>query len=164
MEEKTIDRIIKYLKVNEKGTVAKMVINFGVSKQVIHRKLNDLLAKKIIVKEGSAPKVTYSINKEKDKTISIAKVKKAVYPVLKIHGIKQAEIFGSLARGEQNRASDVDILVRLGRPMGFEFVGMKRELEEKVGRSVDLVSYDGIHPLFKKDILKNRVKIYDQGL
>lgn len=160
MEEKTIDRIIKYLKVNEKGTVAKMVVNFGVSKQVIHRKLNDLLKKNLIVRSGRPPKVIYSINKEKDNTISIAKVKKAILPVLKMHEIKQAAIFGSLARGEQNRASDVDILVKLDKPMGFEFVGMKRELEEKIGRSVDLVSYDGIHPLFKKDILRNQVKVY----
>jgi hypothetical protein len=161
MEEKTIDRIIKYLKINEKGTVAKMVLNFGVSKQVVHRKLNDLLAKKMIIKEGRPPKVFYSINKERDKTISITTVKKAIIPVLRINGVKKAAIFGSLARGEQNRTSDIDLIIRAPEKIGFfGLAGIQLDLEKAVHRKVDLVTYDGLHPLFKKDILKNNVKVY----
>jgi predicted nucleotidyltransferase len=160
MEEKTIDRIIKYLKVNEKGTVAKMVVDFGVSKQVIHRKLNDLLTKKMIVKEGNAPKVFYSINKDVDRTISVAKVKKIILPILKKHGIKKAAIFGSLARGEQNKASDVDILVELSKPMGYAFFGIQDEMEDALKRKVDLLTYKSVNPLLKNYILKDKKTIY----
>jgi len=43
--------------------------------------------------------------------------------------------------------------------MGLEFIGIKLELEDKLGRKIDLVTYKGIHPLLKKQILKEEVKI-----
>ena len=43
--------------------------------------------------------------------------------------------------------------------MGFEFVGIKFELEDKLKRKVDLVSYRGLHPLLKNRILKEEVRI-----
>jgi uncharacterized protein len=162
MEEKTIDRIIKYLKINEKGAVVKMVANFGVSKQVIHRKLNDLLKKGLILKHGSAPKVFYSINTKKDRSLLIGDIKKKIIPILKKYDIKKASIFGLLARGEQNRTSDVDILVEMGKPLGFEFVGLQMDIEKAIGRKVDLLTYKSVHPLVKKNILKNQVKIYER--
>jgi len=160
MKEKTIDRIIEYLKINEKGAVVKMVLNFGVSKQVIHRKLKDLLSQGLIIKEGKAPKVSYSINKDIDRTISVAKVKKAILPILKKHGIKRAAIFGSLARGEQNKTSDVDILVELGKPMGYAFFGIQDEMENVLKRKVDLLTYKSVDPLLKNYILKDKKTIY----
>lgn len=163
MEEKTIDRIIKYLKINEKGTVVKMVANFGVSKQVIHRKLNDLLKDGLILRHGSSPKVFYTINTAKDRTLLIGDIKRKIAPILKKYDIKRASIFGSVARGEQNRTSDVDILVEPGKAMGLEFIGLKMDIEKAVRRKIDLLTYDSVNPLLKKEILGNQVKIYDKG-
>jgi|GEM_PF-290321 uncharacterized protein len=162
MEEKTIDRIIKFLKINEKGTVVKMVANFGVSKQVIHRKLNDLLKKGLILKHGSAPKVFYTINTKKDRTLLISDIKKKIIPILKKYDIKKASIFGSVARGEQNKTSDVDILVEPGRLMDFDFIDMKDEIEKILNRKTDLLTYKSIHPLMKKNILNSQIKIYER--
>ena len=51
----------------------------------------------------------------------INKIKKPIVDVLKKHGVKKAGIFGSYARGEQKKNSDVDILVQPAKNMGFAF-------------------------------------------
>lgn len=79
--------------------------------------------------------------------------------ILKKHGIVRAGIFGSYARGEQKKNSDIDILIQPPKGIGFGFVGIQFELEDELKRKVDLLSYRAIHPLLKKRILKEEVKI-----
>ncbi len=89
----------------------------------------------------------------------INQIKKPIVEVLKKHKIRKAGIFGSYARGEEKNNSDVDILIMPTEGMGLEFVEIVLELEKKLGKKVDLVSYRGIHPLLKEYILKDEVKI-----
>ena len=89
----------------------------------------------------------------------INQIKKPIVDILKKHRIRKAGIFGSYARGEEKNNSDVDILIMPTEGMGLEFVEIVLELEEKLGKKVDLVSYRGIHPLLKKYILKDEVRI-----
>jgi predicted nucleotidyltransferase len=84
---------------------------------------------------------------------------KKIVKILKKNSIKRAGIFGSYARGEQKKNSDVDILVELGKPMGFDFVGIQFELEDELGKKVDLVTYNSLHPLLKDRILNEETKI-----
>lgn len=48
-------------------------------------------------------------------------------------------VFGSWVRREQGRDSDLDLLVDFDRPVGFELVALKDELERRLGLPVDLV-------------------------
>jgi len=89
----------------------------------------------------------------------IAKIKKPIIDILKKHGVKKAGIFGSYARGEEKDDSDIDILIQPTKNMGIEFIEIKLELEDKLGKKVDLVSYKGINLHLKKYILKDEVKI-----
>lgn len=89
----------------------------------------------------------------------ILTLKKKIIPILKKYKIKKAGIFGSYARGEAKKRSDVDILVQLGKPLGFEFAGMAIELEEKLKKKVDLVTYKYVHPKLKDQILKEEIRI-----
>ena len=50
-------------------------------------------------------------------------------------------VFGSVARGEATPASDVDLLVELSRPLGFEFVTLADHIENILGRKVDLSTF-----------------------
>lgn len=86
-------------------------------------------------------------------------LKKKIVSILKKYKIKKAGIFGSYVRGEQKNDSDVDILIQPNKGMGFKFVGIKLELEDRLRKKVDLITYKGIHPLIKNNILKEEVKL-----
>ncbi len=90
----------------------------------------------------------------------ITTIKKKIVPILKKNGIRKAGIFGSYVRGDYKKRSDIDILIQPPRDMSLlKFVHVKHELEEKLNKKVDLVSYRGIHPFLKNQILKEEVKI-----
>jgi uncharacterized protein len=89
-------------------------------------------------------------------------IKNKIVPILKRQGVLKAAIFGSAARGEMKKNSDVDILVKLSKNKSLlDLVGLKLELENKLGRNVDVVSYGGISPLLKDIILKEQEIIYE---
>ena len=94
-----------------------------------------------------------------NKNKEIDKIKKKVIPILKKNKVVRAGIFGSYARGENKKNSDVDILILPPKKIGFGFVGIQFKLEDELGRKVDLISYKAIHPLLKKRILDEEIKI-----
>ena len=72
--------------------------------------------------------------------MNIEVIKKKSVPILRKYGIQSAAIFGSAARGEDGPDSDIDFLVRLGNQMGvYKFIGLKYDLQEALGKNVDLV-------------------------
>ena len=86
-------------------------------------------------------------------------IKNKIIPILKKNDVVKAGIFGSYARGEAKKNSDIDILIQPPKGIGLGFVGIKLELEEKLGRKVDLLTYNSIHPYLKKYILDDEVRI-----
>ncbi len=90
---------------------------------------------------------------------NILLIKLKILNILKKNNIKRAGIFGSYARGEQKKNSDVDLLIEPPRGMGFGFFGMNDLLEKKLGKKVHLVTYKYINPHIKKDILNEEIKI-----
>jgi len=89
-------------------------------------------------------------------------IKKKITPILKRQGVTRAAIFGSVVRGEARKQSDIDILVKLKKGKSlFDFVDLKLELEGKLGKKVDLVSYNAIKPRLKDLILKEEKVIYE---
>ncbi len=91
--------------------------------------------------------------------MKLTDIKKNIVPILKKHHIKKAGIFGSYARGEQKKNSDIDILVEPPKGMGLEFFGLQLELEKKLGKKVDLVTYKYLSPYLKENILNSEVRI-----
>ncbi len=65
-------------------------------------------------------------------------------------------IFGSYIHGEQTRISDVDLLVELSEPIGWEFIDLKEYLENILGVKVDVVTINALKPQLK-DIILNEV-------
>lgn len=90
----------------------------------------------------------------------ISVIKKKIIPVLKAHKVSKAGIFGSYARGEQKKKSDVDILVEIPDDRSLLHVaGLKGDLEIALKKKVDLVEYELIRKELKKNILKDEVPI-----
>jgi predicted nucleotidyltransferase len=76
------------------------------------------------------------------------------------HGAYNVRIFGSLARGEADEASDVDILVDAGPETSSWFpAGLIIDLEELLGCEVDVVTERGLRPRIKDRVLKEAMPL-----
>ncbi len=72
-------------------------------------------------------------------------------------------IFGSFARGEANDDSDIDIMVDFEETKSLMKIGgIQYDLEERLGRPVDLVSRKNIKPSIKKNILNDMKVLYEK--
>ncbi len=68
--------------------------------------------------------------------------------------VKKIGVFGSFVRGEQSEQSDIDIMVELYEPIGWDVVELKEFLETILERPVDLVTDKALKPLIRDAILK----------
>ncbi len=66
-------------------------------------------------------------------------------------------VFGSYVREEEANTSDVDILVDLNEPIGWEIIDLKEFLQEILGIEVDLVTVKALKPELSDIILKEAV-------
>ena len=76
------------------------------------------------------------------------------------HGARNVRLFGSVARGEANTDSDIDILVEMepGRSL-LDLSGLLLDLEDLLGRSVDVVTDDSLHWYIKDKVLREAVPL-----
>ncbi len=93
----------------------------------------------------------------------ISEIRRIIVPILKKNGVVKAGIFGSYARGEATKKSDVDVLIQFkGRKSLLDLVGVKLDIQDKLKKNVDVLTYNSIHPLLKDIILKEEVRIYEE--
>ncbi|MFH0955611.1 MAG: nucleotidyltransferase family protein [Candidatus Falkowbacteria bacterium] len=94
-------------------------------------------------------------------TKKITEIKAKILPILKKNDVVRASIFGSFARGEQKKGSDIDMLVELQKDQSLlDLIHLKNELEDLLKIKVDLLSYGGVNPRLEKYIYKDEIKIY----
>ncbi|OIO42433.1 hypothetical protein COU56_04985 [Candidatus Pacearchaeota archaeon CG10_big_fil_rev_8_21_14_0_10_31_9] len=95
-----------------------------------------------------------------EKSGEIEKIKQKIIPVLKEYKVTKAGIFGSYARGEQKKNSDIDILIKINDDVGLiEVIRLKRMLQKAIKKKVDLVEYETIRPEMKNNILRDTIPI-----
>ncbi|MHB8296384.1 MAG: nucleotidyltransferase domain-containing protein [Acidimicrobiales bacterium] len=69
-------------------------------------------------------------------------------------GVTEAWVFGSVARGEDDAASDIDILVEATPPLSlFKMIRLEQELEELLGAPVDVGTLDSLKPRVAERVL-----------
>jgi predicted nucleotidyltransferase len=69
------------------------------------------------------------------------------------HGARNVRVFGSVARGEDQADSDVDLLVEMEDDRSLlDLVGLEQELEELLKRGVDVLTDVSIHPALRSRI------------
>ena len=87
-------------------------------------------------------------------------IKEKATPLLKEAGIKRSFLFGSIVRGDDTPESDIDILIEPPKGMTlFSMGGLQVNLEEILGRRVDLISSGSIYPPLKPFIESNQVQL-----
>ena len=98
---------------------------------------------------------------EKEKVLSIRKIKDIIKPILYSYGIKDIYLFGSYARGEANSKSDVDIYCDKGNIRTIIDQGrLEEKLEKALKRSVDIVFESSIKDeFFEKQIKEDMIKL-----
>jgi hypothetical protein len=76
------------------------------------------------------------------------------------HGARNIRVFGSVARGEADEESDIDLLVEMepGRSL-LDHAALWLELQEVLGRKVDVVSDRGIKPRIRERVLREAVPL-----
>ena len=93
--------------------------------------------------------------------LTIKEIKEKIRPVIEKHGIKDVYLFGSYARGEANRNSDVDIYCDGGDVKTlWEHSSLEDELKEALGKDVDVVTIGSqMHDFFRQQLEKDMIKI-----
>ena len=134
---------VRSIRIGKKFRKERVYLGLNLSDKSLAEK--EIQADKILLKER--------VNRDLDE------IRPQIIRILKKNGIKRAGIFGSFARGEQKKNSDIDILIQPRKNIGFGFAGIEIELEKKLKRKVDLVSYNGISPYLKDKILRQEVRI-----
>ncbi|MCK9299485.1 nucleotidyltransferase family protein [Methanoculleus sp. YWC-01] len=76
------------------------------------------------------------------------------------HGARRVRVFGSVARGEETRSSDLDLLVEFepGRSL-LDQIALAQDLKDLLGREVDVVTEKGLHWYVKERVCREAVPL-----
>jgi predicted nucleotidyltransferase len=76
------------------------------------------------------------------------------------HGAYDVRVFGSVARREDDEKSDIDFLVNMekGRSL-FDLGGLLMDLQDLLGRDVDVVTEDGLRERIRERVLREAVTL-----
>jgi predicted nucleotidyltransferase len=80
-------------------------------------------------------------------------------PWLEEQGIGNPRLYGSFARDEAGPDSDVDLIVDIVKPLGWEFFGIERQLGERLGRVVEMATLDAMHRLVRAKAISEAVVV-----
>lgn len=125
----------------------------------IPRKEADIIGK---IKEAPSKNgYVLDLLRDESSVLKLSDIKRILKEVLGKYGVNRIFLFGSYARGEANRYSDVDILCDKGDISTLFKQGMvEEELEEKLGKKVDLIFTDSYLPdHFKKAIERDLIEL-----
>ena len=83
-------------------------------------------------------------------------------PLCKANDVALLGVFGSVARGEANGDSDVDLLVRFRKPKSLlTIVALEQAMSEVLGRSVDLLTEAALSPHLRARVLGDLQVVYE---
>ena len=84
--------------------------------------------------------------------------------ICKANDIAMVGVFGTMARGEQTERSDIDLLVRPGKPKSLlSLVTLEREISDALGRRVDILTEGALSPYLRDRILGELQVLYAAG-
>lgn len=89
--------------------------------------------------------------------------KEKIVEICKRNDISYCALFGSFARGEATETSDIDLLVRFSKPVGWKFYGIADDLENALGKKVDLATERMLNKYIRNSVLRDLKVIYEKA-
>lgn len=87
-------------------------------------------------------------------TTDVESKRLAILRIAATHGARNVRVFGSEARGASGPGSDLDLLVEMEPDRSLlDLVGLGQDLEDLLGRRVDVVTEGSVHPRIRASIL-----------
>jgi predicted nucleotidyltransferase len=78
----------------------------------------------------------------------------------RLRGAKCIKVFGSMATNQATSSSDVDFLVEMENgKSAFALGGLLKDLEDLLGRSVDMTTPNALHPAIRSKVLSETVEL-----
>ena len=87
--------------------------------------------------------------------------KEKIIEICKRNDISYCALFGSFARGEATEKSDIDLLVKFSKPKGWDWINAALEIEDALGKKVDLVTENALSPYIKDNVFRDLQVIYE---
>ena len=92
---------------------------------------------------------------------TIPEIKNIVCPLAKEYGAERVYLFGSYARGESTKNSDIDLRIDKGNIRGLALAGLLLDLEKALGCAVDLITTTSLDKEFLSSIKNDEVLLYE---
>ena len=93
--------------------------------------------------------------------VSLPEIQKVVSQLSEQYGAERVYLFGSYARGDMTKDSDIDLRIDKGSIRGLELAGLLVDLEDALGVPVDLIPTTSLDPRFLQSIQKDEVLLYE---
>jgi predicted nucleotidyltransferase len=86
--------------------------------------------------------------------------REAILCICAKHGARNVRVFGSVARGEADEQSDIDLLVDMepGRSL-LDLGGLLMDLQALLGQKVDVVTERGLKPRIRERVLAEAIAL-----
>ena len=92
---------------------------------------------------------------------TIPEIKNIVCPLAKEYGAERVYLFGSYARGESTKNSDIDLRIDKGNIKGLALAGLLLDLEKALGCPVDLITTTSLDKELLSSIKNDEVLLYE---
>ena len=99
-------------------------------------------------------------NTKINKIYTLQDIKELVEPVAQRYGVEAIYLFGSYAKGTASAQSDIDFRIDKGDVRGIKYSTLLLDLEDVLGKSIDLITSASLDEDFKKRIEDEEVQIY----
>ena len=93
-------------------------------------------------------------------SVLLHRYREAILSLAGLHGAENVRVFGSLARGEGDEGSDLDLLVTLRDDRSLlDLIGLKQDLEDLIHRPVDVVTDRSLSPHIRRQVLSEAIPL-----
>ena len=116
-------------------------------------------ALRLLVQQERTPAVMTAEGSKEKLLAGLAALKEP----LRQRGVASLALFGSSLRGDRRPDSDVDVLIDVAPDVRFslvDLVGVKDLLEDRLGRSVDVVTREGLEPMIRDEVLREAETVF----